>query len=202
MSNFKLNAELRSGTGKGDSRRIRRAGKIPAIIYGGNKPDLPIVVEFFTIDKLLNDEHFHTGLIDIDVAGHGKETAVFKAGQWHPVKDSIHHLDFLRVSATDTIHMSIPVHALNAERNTAIKGGGVLEIERHTIEVTCRADHIPEAINIDIATLKFGESVYINDVTLPEGVSVYHQHDNFVVLHIVAPKKLDAAAVSEETPAA
>lgn len=197
MSNIIIEAELREETGRAAARRLRRAGKTPGIIYGGGKPDLPITMDYFTISKQLNDEHFHTSMLEVKVKGsRGKNTVLIKDSQWDPVLDTVTHLDFFRVSASDTITVDIPVVAINSEKCPGVIKGGLVSLIRHTLEVTCRADAIPEHIEIDCADLEIGDSVHIEEINLPEGAEV--QHDvNFTVLNLSAPTKADAVVEEE-----
>lgn len=189
MTDLIVEAELREDTGRSASRRLRRAGKIPGIIYGGGKPDLPITMNYFDISKQLENEHFHTSLIEVKVKGsRGKNTVLLKDSQWDPVKDIVTHLDFFRVSAKDTVTVDIPVVAVNAEKCPGVAKGGQVSLIRHTLEVTCRADSIPEHIEVDCAELEMGDTVHIDDVSLPEGAEVHHDV-NFTVLNIAAPTK-------------
>jgi large subunit ribosomal protein L25 len=197
MSNIIIEAELREGTGRAASRRLRRSGRIPGIIYGGGKPDLPITMDYFTISKQLNDEHFHTSMLEVKVKGsRGKNTVLIKDSQWDPVADTVTHLDFFRVSASDTITVDVPVVALNSEKCPGVTQGGLVSLIRHTLEVTCRADAIPEHIEVDCADLEIGDSVHIEDITLPEGAEVHHDV-NFTVLNLAAPTK-EEVVVEEE----
>ena len=191
MSSNKIivEAELREGTGRAASRRLRRAGKIPGIIYGGGKPDLPITMDYFTISKQLNDEHFHTSMLEVNVKGsRGKNTVLIKDSQWDPVKDTVTHLDFFRVSAADSITVDIPVLAINFEKCPGVVKGGLVSLVRHTLEITSRADAIPEHIEVDCANLEIGDSVHIEDIKLPEGTEAHHDV-NFTVLNLSAPTK-------------
>lgn len=198
MSDYIVEAELREETGRSATRRLRRAGKLPGIIYGGGKPDLAIVMDYNTVSKLLNEEHFHTSLFEVNVKGsRGKNTVLLKDSQWDPLMDTATHLDFMRVSAKDTITMDIPVVAINSEKCPGVSEGGMVSLIRHTLTVTCRADSIPENIQIDCSALEMNDTVHIDDITLPEGAEV--QHDvNFTVLNIAPPK---AAGGDEEVEA-
>lgn len=188
MTDFTIEADMREKTGRGEARRLRRAGKMPAVIYGGDKPELPVVLDTMSTSKLLDQEAFYTSIISIKVKGaRGDNKALVKDVQWHPVRDEAIHIDFYRVSSSDQVHMEVPVHAINAETCPGVKKGGLLEIIRHSLEVICRADSIPEHIDVDCDGLEIGDSVHIEDVALPEGVQA--QHDtNFTVLTIAAPK--------------
>jgi len=201
MTNLVVEAELREETGRSATRRLRRAGKMPGIIYGGGKPDIAITMEYFTVSKQLNDEQFHTSLLEVKVKGsRTKNTVLLKAAQWDPVMDTATHLDFFRVSAKDTVTLDIPVVALNTEKCPGVAKGGLIDLVRHSLEVTCRADSIPDHIEVDCGDMEIGDTIHIEDITLPEGAAV--QHDvNFTVLNVAAPKTGsddDAEAVEEE----
>ena len=198
MSDYIVEAELREETGRGAARRLRRAGKLPGIIYGGDKPDLPITMDYNTVSKLLNEEHFHTSMLEVKVKGsRGKNTVLLKDSQYDPLMDTATHLDFMRVSAKDTISMEVPVLAINFEKCPGVAKGGMVALIRHALEVTCRADSIPEHIEVDCSDLDMNDSVHIEDITLPEGVEV--QHDtNFTVLNISPPKEASGGDEIEE----
>jgi len=198
MDNIIIEAELREETGRAATRRLRRAGRVPGIIYGGGKPDLPISMDFFTISKHLNNEHFHTSMLEVKVKGsRGKNTVLIKDSQWEPIIDTVTHLDFFRVSAADTITVDIPIIAINAEKSPGVVKGGQVSLVRHTVEITSRADAIPEHIEIDCANLEIGDSVHIEDITLPEGAIAHHE-GNFTILNLAAPTKADAEIADEE----
>jgi len=198
MTNLVVEAELREETGRSATRRLRRAGKLPGIIYGGGKPDISITMDYFTVAKQLNNEQFHTSLLKVKVKGsRGKNTVLLKAVQWDPVMDTATHLDFFRVSAEDTVTVDVPVIAINADKCPGVIKGGILDLVRHSLEVTCRADAIPDQIEVYCAQLEVGDTVHIEDIAFPEGASV--QHDvNFTVLNIAAPKT-GSADVEDDT---
>jgi len=199
MSDYTLEAELREKTGKAETRRLRKAGKLPAIIYGGDKPDLPILLDANATSKLLNEEHFHTSIIEINVAGsRGKNSVLLKDSQWDPIYDTATHLDFLRVNMSDTVHVEVHVVPVNHEKCPGIKAGGLLDVVRHTLEVTCRADSIPEHIEIDCSNMEIGDTVHIEDIALPDGVAVAHEV-NFTVLNLTVAKKAEVEETEEAT---
>ncbi len=186
MAEFKLEAQLREQTGRNASRRLRRAGRVPAIVYGGEKSDLPVTLNANVIGKLLNIEAFHTSILNLRVEGQkGDERVLLKDVQWDPISDEAVHLDFLRVRDADIVHLEVPVVAVNYEKCPGVVKGGKLDIVRHVLEVACRADSIPEHIEIDCRDLDLGATVHIDDVALPEGVSVPHEV-NFTVLNLSA----------------
>ncbi|MDQ6958283.1 MAG: 50S ribosomal protein L25/general stress protein Ctc [Mariprofundaceae bacterium] len=198
MSDFVLEAELREETGRGAARRLRRAGKTPAVIYGAGKPELAITLDTLSISKLLNTETFHTSMIDIEVKGaRGTNTGLVKEIQWHPVHDQAIHIDFHRVSSSDIVNIEVPVNAINHEKCPGMVQGGLLEVIRHTLEVACRADSIPDGIDVDCAELNIGDSVHVEDLPLPDGVEILHDV-NFTVLALAAPRVEEEPAETEE----
>ncbi|MDQ6978934.1 MAG: 50S ribosomal protein L25/general stress protein Ctc [Mariprofundaceae bacterium] len=189
MSDFlSLNAEMREVTGRSASRRLRRAGRLPAIIYGGGKSDLPITLNMNEASKSLNVEQFHTSILTIIVAGSkDEEKVLLKDAQWNPVRDTISHLDFFRVKGSDVIEIEIPIVAINAEKAPGVIEGGQIEVVRHALEVSCRADAIPENIVVDCAALQMGDTIHVEDLTLPEGVEAPHEV-NFTILNLAVVK--------------
>jgi len=198
MSDYKLEAELRELTGKANTRRLRHAGKLPGIIYGGDKPDLPITLDYNETAKIMmRDEHFYTSMIEISVKGkRGKESVILKDTQWDAIYDTPRPLDFYRVVGSDVITVHVPVALLHADTCPGVKEGGHIEMIRHELEVECRADAIPDHIEIDCSALQIDTTVHIDDVKLPKGVSVPHDV-NFTIFNIASPK----GAVVEEAAA-
>jgi len=187
MADFIINADLRETTGKGDARRMRRAGLLPAIIYGGGKPDLAITLNANETGKLLNDEGFYTSMLEVTVAGKGIETVLLKDVQWEPIMDTAMHLDFMRVASADSVTVEVPVIAINYEKCPGDIAGGMLDVVRHVLEVTCRADSIPESIEVDCSGLDLGDTVHVEDIALPEGLEIIHEV-NYTVLNVSTPK--------------
>ncbi|MDX8392489.1 MAG: 50S ribosomal protein L25/general stress protein Ctc [Mariprofundaceae bacterium] len=197
MSDFIVEAELREGTGRGAARRMRRAGKMPAVIYGGDKPELPITLDALSIGKLLDQETFYTSIVEINVKGsRGTNKGLVKDVQWHPVRDEAIHVDFHRVSASDIVHVEVPVNAIGFDQSPGNITGGILETIRHSLEVACRADSIPDAIDIFCAQLDIGDAVHVEDIALLTGVEIPHDM-NFTVLSVAAPK-IEAEPVEDE----
>jgi len=205
MSAYVLDAELREKTGKGASRRLRRAGNVPAVLYGGDKPDIPLVLNALATSKLLNEDGFYTSMLELKIKGsRGKNSALLKDVQWHHLRDEAMHLDFQRVSSSDSVTIEVPMRPVGHEKCPGAIAGGVLSVIRHSLEVTCRADSIPDAIEVDCMSLDIGDSIHIEDIALPEGAEVAYDV-NFTVLSLVAPTKSveeeeeEAAATAEET---
>jgi len=198
MTDLIVEAELRETTGKSDARRMRRAGLLPGIIYGGGKPDVPLTINANAIGKLLNEEAFYTSMLEVKVKGkRGKNTVLLKDVQWDPLMDTAMHLDFMRVSSKDSVTVEVPVVAMNWDKCPGDVAGGLLDVIRHVLEVTCRADSIPDAIEVDCANLNIGDTVHIEDLTLAEGMEVLHDV-NFTVLNVSAKKTAEAEPATEE----
>ncbi|MBL1353187.1 MAG: 50S ribosomal protein L25/general stress protein Ctc [Zetaproteobacteria bacterium] len=193
MTDLIINADLRETTGKGDARRMRRAGLLPAIIYGAGKPDLAITLNANSIGKTLNEEAFYTSMLEVNVAGKGSETVLLKDVQWEPIMDTAMHLDFMRVSSADSVTVEVPVVVVNYDKCPGDIAGGMLDMVRHVLEVTCRADSIPESVEVDCANLNIGDNIHIEDITLPEGMEVLHDA-NFTILNVAAPKGHEEAS--------
>ena len=184
-----LPAETRERAGKGASRAMRREGRVPAVIYGGNEEPLAIHVEEKLLIKQLGTGHFFNSIVELEVGGKTVRTLP-KDVAFHPVKDRPLHADFLRLSANATIHVNVPVIFANEEASPGLKRGGVLNIVRHELELVCDADKIPDDIAIDVTGFDVGDSIHISHVTLPAGsVSAITDRD-FTIATIVAPSGL------------
>ena len=200
MSDLIFDAELRETTGKGAARRMRRAGLLPAIIYGADKPDLAITLNANAVGKKLNVEAFYTSMLTVNIKGKGKETVLLKDVQWEPIMDTAMHLDFMRVSSADSVTVEVPVEIVNYEKCPGDIAGGMLDVVRRVLEVTCRADSIPENIEVDCSKLDLGDTVHVDDIELPEGMEIIHDV-NFTVLNIAAPKGAESSDDAEEEDA-
>jgi len=203
MADYRIEAELRP-TGKNAARRLRRQGKLPGVIYGGGKPGTPVAFPASKLEKLLLEEHFHATMIEIQLPEGDVRTAVLKEVQYDPLTDRPIHVDFQEVHAEDLVHMVVPIVAVNFEKCPGAQSGGVLEILRHEIDVVCRADAIPEHIEVDCSQMEIGDVVHVEDLALPEGVKAIHE-ENFAVLTIVPPTvesagEKEAGEGEEETP--
>lgn len=189
---YELKAEARDRVGKGAAREIRRNGKVPAVIYGDNKPPLAITLSYKDVHTRIHAGGFLTTVAIIDVDGE-KHQVLPKDFQLDPVRDFTMHVDFLRVGKNTIVTVEIPVHFLNDEKAPGIKRGGVLNIVRHTVECTCPANDIPDAIEIDLTGLNIGDSVHISSVSLPKGVNPTITDRDFTIATIAAPAGLTAA---------
>ena len=184
-----LAAEGRERAGKGTARQTRRDGRIPAVIYGGKQAPITISLDQRGFVRILQKPGFFTHLFDVTVDG-ATHRVLPRDVQFHPVTDVPLHVDFLRVSADTRIHVQVPVEFVNQEKSPGLKRGGVLNIVRHELDVTCAADNIPEQITISCEGFDVGESIHISAVTLPEGVTSTITDRDFTIATIVAPSGL------------
>lgn len=168
---FIVNAETRTDVGKGASRRLRHAGKVPAIIYGSGKGPVSLTVGHDEFMHHLEHEAFYSHILTVNVDGK-KQKAVLKDLQRHPSKARMLHIDFLRVSDKDVIHMSIPVHFLNEEESAGVKEGGLVSHLMTTIDIACKASDLPEYLQLDVIGVEVGGSLHLSDIVLPKGVEI------------------------------
>lgn len=184
-----LPAETRDRAGKGASRALRRDGRVPAVVYGGNEEPLAIHVEEKELARQLGTGHFFNSIVEIEVGGKKLRTLP-KDVAFHPVSDRPLHADFLRLAKGATVHVNVPVVFANEELAPGLKRGGVLNIVRHELELVCAADKIPDEISIDVTGFDVGASIHISHVTLPKGVESAITDRDFTIATIVAPSAL------------
>jgi large subunit ribosomal protein L25 len=193
-----LKAQARSGVGKGAARAVRRQGLIPAVIYGDKKAPLPVSLSYKEAMKRIYAGGFLSHIITLDVDGE-KHQVIPRDYQLDPVSDKAMHVDFLRVGAGTRLDVEVHVAFVNEGQSPGLKRGGTLNIVRHTVELSCPADAIPEEVRVDLTGLEIGDSVHIDAVSLPEGVRPTITDRNFTIVTIVAPSGMrseggDAAA--------
>lgn len=164
-----LKAAPRNANGKAAAKLIRKAGNVPAIVYGGEETPQNVTVERKQITQELHTGHFLSTVYMLDVAGK-KIRVIPRDIQLDVVRDFPVHVDFMRVSATSRIDVEVPVHFINELASPGLKRGGVLNVVRHEIELSCPADSIPEFIEVDLTGLDIGDSVHISAVKLPANV--------------------------------
>jgi len=176
-SDFTLTGELRSDTGKGASRRLRHADRVPAIIYGAGKEPTMLTLGHDAMTHACEDEAFFAHILTIEVDG-DSEQVIIKDLQRHPAKLQIMHADFQRVDANKAIHVNIPLHFINEETSVAIKSGAIIAHEVTELEISCLPADLPEFIEVDIANLEVGQSIHLSEIQMPEGVtSIASLHD-------------------------
>lgn len=181
-----MSAEPREQVGKGASRVLRRAGRTPAVIYGGNMDPVSIHLEQKALVKALSSGHFLNSIVELTVDGTTTRTLP-KDVAFHPVSDRPVHVDFLRVSATHAIHVKVPVQFVNDVASPGIKKGGVLNIVTHELELLAIPEAIPNDIAIDLTGLEIGSSIHLRDVIIPEGCTFITHELDMTIATIVAP---------------
>ena len=192
-----LTANTRDNVGKGSAREARRQGNIPAVIYGDKKSPIPIVVEQKILVRHLSTGGFFNTLFDIDINGE-LSRVLPRDVQLHPVTDVPEHVDFLRVSAATKISVEVPVEFIGDDVSPGIKSGGVLNVVRYSVEVSCTPDLIPSNLLLDLSSAEIGDSLHISAVSLPEGVTPTISDRDFTIATIVAPTVVRDEATSDD----
>ena len=195
-----LSARTRDRVGKGSARAARRAGLIPAVIYGDKKEPVSVTLNERALTRQLHQSGFFSTLIDLDIDGK-KHRVLARDVQVHPVTDRPEHVDFLRISASSTITVEVPVEFVNEDKCPGLKVGGVLNIVRHDVEISCRPDQMPSSLILDLSGWNVGDSIHISAVTLPEGASPTITDRDFTVATIAAPSAMKSEASGAEDEA-
>ncbi len=196
-----MSATKRDRAGKGSARAARRSGLIPAVIYGGKTAPETININDNTFRKLMSQPGIMSNVISLDVEGN-KTNVLPRDIQFHPVTDYPLHVDFLRITATSTVTVLIPVNFTNEDASPGLKGGGVLNVVRHEIEMVCSATSIPESLTVDLSGTEIGDSVHISAVTLPENSQLTITDRDFTIATIAAPTVEVEVEETESTEAA
>ncbi|MCB1929339.1 MAG: 50S ribosomal protein L25/general stress protein Ctc [Rhodocyclaceae bacterium] len=171
---IQVNASKREDQGSGASRRLRRAGKLPGIIYGGGQDATPITLDHNDLYHMLQKEAFHASILTIDVDG-AKQSAVLRDTQWHAYKPQVLHIDFQRVAADEKIHLRVPLHFVNDDICPGVKlEGGMVSHVMTELDVQCLPKDLPEYIEVDLKDLSGGKSLHVSELAMPAGVEVVH----------------------------
>lgn len=199
---FNLSAELRSDKGKGASRRLRRLGKVPGILYGAGEGPVQLSFNHNEVQNSLAHEAFYSHILKIKV-GKDEHQAIIKDLQRHPAKPVIMHLDFLRVKDDIEIRVHVPLHFKNEKEAVGVKTqGGVVSHNMIEVEIACLPRYLPEFIEVDVIALELNHALHLSDLKLPEGVRVvqlaYGEEHNLPVVSVHHPR----IEVEEEKPAA
>ena len=196
---IEISARKREAQGTGASRRLRRSGRVPGILYGGEKAAVNIELDHQALILNLRNERFHASILTLDL-GEAKEQVLLRAVNMHPFRPLVQHVDFQRVSKDKKIHMKVPLHFVNAEKSPGVKEqSGVINHVLNELDIACFPDDLPEFIEVDLGGLSVGHSLHLSDVKMPKGVEpALHKGENPVVATVVVP----ALIVEEEvTPA-
>ncbi len=167
---IEINASKRDTQGTGASRRLRRAGRVPGIVYGGAVAAQSVDLNHKDLFFGLKNEAFHSSVLSLNIDG-VKESVLLRDFQMHPYKPLVLHIDFQRVDASQKIHMKVPLHFVNAEVSPGVKlAGGVVSHLITDAEVLCLPGVLPEFIEVDLSTLEAGQTIHLSDLALPDGV--------------------------------
>jgi large subunit ribosomal protein L25 len=191
-----LSAEPRLSAGKGAARATRRTGRVPGIIYGDGQEPVPVSFEPRELSRAINRAGFFATVVDVTVDGTVHRTLAREV-QYHPVNDTAMHVDFMRVGASARVHVSVPVSFINHDAAPGLRRGGILNVIRHSVDILCAVDAIPDRIVVDLNGLDIGESVHIETVAMPEGVQPIVGTRDSTIASIAA-----SSAVREEAMAA
>ncbi len=187
MEAIDIKAEARSQVGKGSARAARRAGLVPAVIYGNKQTAIPITLDANNWRQLMNKPGIFSQLMNINV-NNEKHFVLPRDIQQHPVSEEAVHVDFLRVTKNATVAVGINVEFLNEDKCTGLKMGGVLNIVRAQVELNCPAISIPEKITVDLEGLNVGHTIHISSISLPKGCTPTITDRDFTVATIAAPR--------------
>jgi large subunit ribosomal protein L25 len=201
QTSTELKATARPRAGKGAARQARREGKVPAVIYGDGKPPEMIALDYNELWKQVLKGHFTSTVFEVEVDGK-KNRVIPRDLQVDPIKDQPIHVDFLRIGKDARIRVAVPVRFINDALSPGLKRGGVLNIVRHEIEVTCPYDRIPAFFEVDLAGLEIGRSIHISAIGLPEGIEPTIKDRDFTVATIAgAVKQEEEEAAAAAAPA-
>ena len=200
---IEISATSRKAQGTGASRRLRKAGRVPGIVYGSSEPSM-IELDHNNLYHALRNEAFHASILTLELDGK-KESVLLRDFQMHPFRQQVLHIDFQRVAKDKKIHMKVPLHFANAEIAPGVKqGGGIISHVLNELEVSCLPADLPEFIEVDLVHLDLGHSVHVSDIKLPKGVEIIgHHHAGDAVATVQVPRgHVEAAAEAAAAEAA
>lgn len=209
---FEIEAEAREGSGRTASRKLRRDGRVPAIIYGGGEGPSAVTLDRNSLVRQMELEAFYTSILNLRL-GKATQAVVVKEVQRHPAKSTVMHLDFQRIVADEEITLTVPIHFVGEEAAIGVKQqGGVIEHSMTDVEISCLPANLPEYLELDVSGLELNEILHLSDIKYPEGVvstQLAHEHDSPVVAchpprreEVEEPEGEEAAPVeaAEEAP--
>jgi len=202
---LEFNANKRDGQGTGASRRLRRTGRVPGILYGGGAQPQQIDIDHNELFQLLRKEAFYSSVLNANVDGK-KEMCLLRDVQRHPYRPVILHVDFQRVDATHKLHQKVPLHFINAEVSPGVKlSGGMVQHVMSDLDVRCLPKDLPAFIEVDLKDITSGHSMHVSHLKLPAGVeAVLHKGEDPVVATVIVRggKAEEETPVAEAAPAA
>jgi len=201
---FTIGADFREMQGKGASRRLRHAGKVPAILYGGRQPPRPLILDQQNLLTMIDDERFHSSIVQIKV-GEETQPAVVKAVQMHPAKNVVVHVDLQRVLPDEKLRIRVPIHFKGESVAPGVKSeGGVISHMRADVEVMALPKDLPEFLELDLSDMHLNQTKFLSDIPLPEGVTLPELRGgrNPPVVAIHSPRAAEEEAAPAEAAAA
>ena len=195
MTDFVVNAVAREDEGKGASRRLRREGLVPAVLYGGDKRRKPVAISVHNNElvRQLQEDAFYSSILTLKL-NDKEERVILKDLQRHPSKPAVLHADFQRVDSSQPIHTKVALHFVNAETSPAVKlSAAVISHVLNELDVSCLPGQLPEFIEVDLANLEAGQSIHVNDLKLPEGVTALTHGQNLTIVTSSIPRGAVAA---------
>ena len=200
---FSFGADPRGNQGKGASRRLRHAGKVPAILYGGHKEAQPLVLDQQNLLTMIGDERFYSSIVQLKIDGTTQE-AIVKDVQMHPARNVVVHVDLQRVIENEAIRLHLPIHFKGESVSPGVKTqGGIVSHMRTEIEVSCLPKDLPEFLQLDLSEMSLNETKFLADIPLPPGVTIPElAHRNTAVVSIHAPRAAEPEPVAAEAAVA
>jgi large subunit ribosomal protein L25 len=201
---FEVGAESRNDQGKGASRRLRHAGKVPGVLYGGKGDAANITLDQQKLQTMIDDERFYSSIISVNLDGKAQR-AIVKDIQMHPAKPVVVHVDLQRVLEDQPIRIHLPIHFLNAATSPGVKlQGGLVSHLKSDVEILCLPKDLPEALEVDMGKMNLNDTIFLRDITLPPGITVpeLSQGRNAPVVSIHAPRAEEPEPVAAEAAAA
>jgi large subunit ribosomal protein L25 len=203
MAIFKVDAEIREDVGKGASRRLRHAGLVPVVLYGGGRDPRNLSINHNKVLRLIEDEAFFSSIIEFSADGGKKQKVVLKDMQRHPSKPVVMHMDFLRVDDKHEIVMNVPLHFEGGEESPAGKSSRVMiDYQINEVEITCFPKDLPEFISVDVSAFEAGDNLHLSDLKLPEGITLTaftHGDDEAHDAVVVSTSAIGQVETEEET---
>lgn len=205
-----LHAKSREAQGKGASRRLRKEGLVPAIIYGAGKEPRMISLDHSKLLRYEMEESFFSSILRLEIDGGEEENVLIRDYQRDPVKPKVLHVDLLRVKMSEKLHTTVPLHFLGDDVAPGVKAGGILQRLVTEVEIVCLPSDLPEAIDVDVSALEMGHSVHLSELKAPEGVELFavtqleeadeeHKAEmDLAVVSITAPRAAAASEAAEE----
>jgi len=187
---IEISATKRVVKGTGASRRLRHAGSVPGVLYGGGKEPISLDLEQKSLFLQFRHEAFHASILTLNLEGN-KESVLLRDYQMHPVRNTIQHIDFQRVNENEKIHVKVPFHFVNAELSPGVKlNGGIVAHIMTEANISCLPKNLPEFIEVDLATIDIGQSIHLSEIKMPDGVEFVQlaQGNDAAVASVAKPR--------------